>query len=391
MNIVIYKGQFQYDVVNYFVEELGHELMKLGHNVHILNLLTMSSNRIEGILANNKIDLVLSFNGVNFTGKEIYEKLNIPLGIILVDHPFYHISRIKTYKSNNTFICMFDEGSLECFEECIADDISISWLAHGGTEMLSSEVVEKSTDVIMPGSLSDYNKLERQLLDLDLDILKRFACNLYEKGKYNYNIPLYNFFKEELRSAGIELKQIREDEDFLNAFSYIYTLVDRTLRARNRYRIIKVLIEEGIRVQHYGNLSNNELLKYKNFKTNGPIDYIALTKEIQRSKILLHDTPYFENGSHERVLTSMLNETLVLSNNNNYCNNLYKEGESIIFYDMNNLDTLVEKTSFYLEHENERKRVENKAYEITQQYNTWESRAHEILNIYNAFIGRNAQ
>lgn len=386
MNIVIYKGNFQYDVVNCFAEELGHELMKLGHNVYILNLVTMSHNKILAILSQNEIGLVLSFNGINFIEQKIYEGLNIPLGILFVDHPFFHVSRIRAYKGNMTFYCMHDEGFLNSFEECIAEDVPITWLPHGGTEIVSDENIEKTYDIIMPGTIGDYIQLEKEILNLELDILKRIAINMYEKGKQNYNIPLYHYFKEEIFAEGIELYRLRKDEDFLNAFSYIYTLVDRTLRARNRYRIIKALVDKGLKVHHYGNLANTELKAHKNIITNGPLNYIDLVKEMKRSKFLLHDISYFENGSHERVLTSMLNRTLVLSNNNNYCNNMYIDGENIVYYDMNNLDTLVEKTFYYLEHEDERKVIEENAYRITKQYNTWGSRAHEILNIYNAFL-----
>lgn len=63
--------------------------------------------------------------------------------------------------------------------------------------------------------------------------------------------------------------------------------------------------------------------------SKGAIDYIQLIKEIKKSKILLHDTPYSQNGSHERILTGMLNKTLVLSNKNNYCNKRYIDGENI--------------------------------------------------------------
>ena len=47
----------------------------------------------------------------------------------------------------------------------------------------------------------------------------------------------------------------------------------------------------------------------------------------------------------------MLNKTLVLSNINNYCNNQYVNKENIVFYDMNNLDTLVNNVYYYLENE----------------------------------------
>ena len=88
MNIAVYKGQFQYYVVNYFAEEISQGLKELSHNVHLL-------------------DLVLSFNGINAIAKSVFEELNASLGIIFVDHPFFHVSRIKRNMGDTTFfVCM---------------------------------------------------------------------------------------------------------------------------------------------------------------------------------------------------------------------------------------------------------------------------------------------
>jgi len=386
LNIVIYKGQFQYDVVNYFVKELELAFNEMGHAVITIDLLTTNPNDIISFFLKNRVDLILSFNGINFVDKSIYEKLNIPLGIILVDHPFYHISRIKAYKGKTTFICMYDLEYLDCFEECIDNDIPISWLLHGGTEVQSESYVEKEYDIIIPASIGNYNYFEQKLLELQEGIVKEIALNLYERGKTDYNHTLYTYFKEELNSMGISMQDLMNNEDYLTAFSYIYILVDKALRTRNRYRTVKKLLDEEFTIYHYGNLQNDELTKYSNFISNGPLDYINLIKEIKKSKLLLNDEPYFQNGSHERLFTSMLNKTLVLSNINNYCNNQYKDGESIVFYDMNNLDTLVDKIHYYLENEDDRKCIEEKAYKITKRFNTWRNRAEEIINIYSNFI-----
>ena len=386
MNIIIYKGQFQYDVVNYFSEELGQGLKSMGHKVTIIDLRSTQPTELAYYLLNNDIDLILSFNGVNFTDKNVFEKLNIPLGIILVDHPFYHLARIKTYKGKTTFVCMYDTGHLDCFEECIDNNYPIAWLPHGGTEILSNDTIKKEYDVILPGTISNYKKHERELLDVFTGKLGKFTCELYEKAKGNYSIELYRHFKESMKSLSLDSSYLREDNNYLNTFAYIYTLVDKTLRSRGRYFIVKTLVDYGIHVKHYGNIHDNTFVTSKYLNTSGPIDYINLIKEIKKSKILLHDTPYFKNGSHERFLTSMLNGTLVLSNKNNYCNDQYVDGESIVFYDVNNLETLLEKAQHYITNKDDRIKIEKNAYKITKKYNTWENRAHEIINIYNEFV-----
>ncbi|MFA5577632.1 MAG: glycosyltransferase [Tissierellaceae bacterium] len=386
MNIIIYKGQFQYDVVNQFSDELAKELINIGHDVHLIDLVTVSPADVAYYLLHNQIDLILSFNGVNFTNQNVFEKLGIPLGIILVDHPFFHVNRIETFKGNTTFFCLFDEAFLDAFEECIDSDAPIAWFPHGGVEMSTIDNQEKRYDIVVPASIGDYIENETQILKFGDGIINKLTINLYERGKEDYNIPLYQHFKKELELVGLSPEYLKEKKEYLDIFSHIYILVDKALRARNRYRVIKRLIDEGIKIQHFGKLNNKELSDNKNFVSGGAVNYLQLIEEIKKSRILLHDTPYFQNGSHERILTGMLNKTLVFSNINNYCNNRYKDGKNIVYYNMNDLNILIEKTRYYLENEDDREKIITNAYETAKTYDTWGNRAKEIMDIYYAFL-----
>lgn len=79
----------------------------------------------------------------------------------------------------------------------------------------------------------------------------------------------------------------------------------------------------------------------------------------------------------------MLNDALVVSNKNNYSFNMYKDKESIIYYDAGNFNNLVSNVKYYLQNEDERNQVVNKAYDITSKYNTWGNRADEIIELYD--------
>lgn len=67
---------------------------------------------------------------------------------------------------------------------------------------------------------------------------------------------LCSFFKEELKTVGFSPNDLRKDEKYLNVFSSLYILVDKALRSKNRYRIIKALTDEGLKIQHYGRVQN---------------------------------------------------------------------------------------------------------------------------------------
>lgn len=148
------------------------------------------------------------------------------------------------------------------------------------------------------------------------------------------------------------------------------------------YDVINYFVDELedrlIRIGH--NVSVVDLKEVRNdIEINELIDYLK-NKKIE---LVVAYMCYFENGSHERVFSAMLNDALVVSNKNNYSFNMYKDKESIIYYDAGNFNNLVSNVKYYLQNEDERNQVVNKAYDITSKYNTWGNRADEIIELYD--------
>jgi spore maturation protein CgeB len=66
--------------------------------------------------------------------------------------------------------------------------------------------------------------------------------------------------------------------------------------------------------------------------------------------------------------------------------NLFVNEEHCIFYDLNNLEKLVDQIVFYLQPENEKKRkiIAENAYDHTMKYHTVKHRIDEILDEYSS-------
>lgn len=64
MNIMIFDGIFQYDAIKVFVTELGQELRNLEHHVEYINVARCGAEVIKEKIIQNKIELILTFNGV---------------------------------------------------------------------------------------------------------------------------------------------------------------------------------------------------------------------------------------------------------------------------------------------------------------------------------------
>lgn len=379
MNIIVYKGEFSYGVVNYFSDELFRAFSAMGHNVEIVDVWEKKNE-----LARNKgTDMVLAFNVIGAIGdNKIYDNMNTVFGALLVDHPFYHYNRIQRIKAKQTFFSVLDEGTIETAEKYIKSDGIYTHLMHGGS-YAQGKYSDRKYDVVFVGGLTDdYSKIDDKIKGIPEGSIRNIAIRLYEKACKEYCKTL-DMHMEEILSSMDFTDELLGKEKFGYIIAYIYSIVDKAIRSRLRYNAVLSLLKSGMTVHFYGNCQVSQLGSYDNFINHGPVDYQEILEVMAQAKIVINDLPYFKNGSHERVFSAMLNGALIISNTNNYSYNMYKDGESIIFYDVNDQKDYVDKVKYYLANENERSRIAENAYKITSEYNTWENRANEILEIYN--------
>lgn len=386
---------FQYEVVNIFAEELGAGLQELGHEVLLIEVNQSKPIFWEQILSEIEkgLDLVLHFNGfmvddLNGTDKiYIYlKKCNIPVGVILVDHPFLNSDRLTQFDKKNTFITMYDEGFLHSYERYIDDRYIIAHLMHGGSYAATEEDDKKIYDVIMAGTINKPLDFLTEIQDMEEGIFKDILINVYEKARQHYYTPLDEFFNAEFEARDIPYEEIRSNKLLKEYIRMMYLNIDKSLRQQIRFNTLKALLEGGVEVQLYGNCHVEELKQYDNLHIHGPVHYRELLSIIKKSKILIHDVCPFTNGSHERFLSSMLNKTLVIANKNNYCNGQIKDGQNIVYFDSNNYEDFLNKVKYYLVHDDERERITENAYCVVKEHHTWKKRAEEIIDIYKVFI-----
>ncbi|WP_394903129.1 glycosyltransferase [Clostridium butyricum] len=380
MNIVLYKGNFSYNVVNYFVDELYSALGKK-HNVEIIDLKKITYvEELVYIIKDKSIDMIIAFNGVGIVGdNSIYDDLGIIFCALLVDNPYYHFDRITNVKSAKTFFGIYDEGAIGMAEDFIENNKIYTNIMHGGSFSRNLEE-KKKYDISILGSINEeYMNVDKQLKLFKNDFSKRISKNLIERIIKNKNITVYECMHKIIEETIPE--DIRNLNEFKEECAKIFIIVDRMLRMKNRHDVISALIEHGIEVNYFGHCKCEKFNKNGNFVNHGPIEYEKGLEVMAKSKIVINDLPLFKNGSHERIFSSMLNKALVISNKNNYCFDIYKDKEGIVFFD--NTSDLVEKVKYYLENDQERKTIIDNAYELTIKYNTWENRANEILEIYN--------
>lgn len=387
INILIYKATAQYNPTNYFVDILGNNLEKLGHHVVILDTSVISKpDIIIDILIKEKIELVLSFDRMQGGVETTLEAMNIVQGIILVEHPFYYVNKAEFNQSKNSFICMYDEGHLYTFEEYINQEMPIAHLFHAGIE-LPYQPQNKEYDIVVVGNVKKIETVISQIEELPEGILKSIGKSLYEKVKQGTTVTLDEGFNQEIKSRNLDSKIFRENLQFQEAIASIYSYIDEQIKNELRYNTIKAILSAGIKVDLLGDCEVEEFTNNVYFTCHGQLSYLEQLEKIQASKLLVDVSLLCLNGSKEILLSAMLNKTLVLTHQDNYLNGEFINKESIIYYDLGYINTLIDAIKYYLQSEQARSTIVEQAYSIVATKHTWSNRAYEIQEIFEMVRG----
>jgi spore maturation protein CgeB len=96
--------------------------------------------------------------------------------------------------------------------------------------------------------------------------------------------------------------------------------------------LLKALAKSGLPVHIYGSGYERQLYRFKNATYGGEADLPELLHLMSRSRIVLNINANFGAGSHERPFTGMLAGAAVATDFSLYYDEVFSEGEDLIFY-----------------------------------------------------------
>ena len=92
--------------------------------------------------------------------------------------------------------------------------------------------------------------------------------------------------------------------------------------------------------------------------------------------------PWFKDGAHDRVFNTMLNGAISLSDHSRALDDYFVDGKDIVFYDLKNIDKLVERYAWIMDHPAEAKDIAMAGYEEAKKAHTWQHRAVELEKMF---------
>lgn len=318
---------------------------------------------------------VFSFNGIRAAldvgGRSWHDVTGSPLVVMLLDHPLYHLDVIKEPIENMIFLTV-DKKHAKFISQDLGDKRPCYFFPHGG--MCAENIpTTKEIDVMFAGSLENPLELQQKINALPKDSRKLvqgiITCM---KGQSDLSI------EEAARKIAFSNNDSVDPPWFYDNATFL-TLADRFVRHEKRYRVLKLLAQEGLlSAWGWGEGWRQLKTEVRDLDFRGEASTGEILQYMGQSKIVLNVLPGFTAGSHERVLSSLRNAAVTISDKSTWLSEEFEEGKEIIFFDWDRLKDLPQQLKALLnntEHcqiiaENGRKKAEEK--------HTWACRAKQL-------------
>ena len=318
-------------------------------------------------------------------GRPLYDAANTTLLAVYVDHPTYHISSL-TENIKNFLCCFNDKQHVDYINEILPNHHKISFfLPHGG---LTTNIEEdnqiktfekykkqKTIDIVFAGTF--LNDIEKPWHD-NLAYPSKLLDEVFELFMYDDYLSIQEAFKIVFDRNKILFSSIGKIQ-----LSNLYRVVQNYIRSYSRILLIKKLSESGLNITICGNGWENFAKEHKNINYIGALDIKENLELIKKAKVLINVTPTLRNGSHERVFTGMLNNTVLFSDRSRYYDEFFEDEKNILYYSFNSLNDDIKKLKEILKDDKKLFDISQSAYKIVVKNHTWENRVDTMLEMVN--------
>lgn len=367
-----------------FALKLSGELKKLGATVEVCSLMDEED---AGLIATKFIgksfDAIIDFNSTMpraMAGDvRFLDEIDGPFYNYIVDHPLYHHPILKLPIKNFNVICL-DPDHKSYIEKYYPNIKNVIVLPLAGTKALTNmEFRRRQKGVLFAGTYYDPQKYK--------DMMEAKGPYLAQEYKTMAEILVEKPWlrpEEAFEEMGELLGHDKKDLDFesyrqeLNG-AYVAEIYARAI---NRSRIITEFIKNDVPLIICGNeWEYYEVPDNKQVRFLDGIDYGQSMELIASCQMLLNIMPGFRRTAHDRVFSAMINNTVLLSDSNDYMEKTFQDGEDCILFSYNNLAETSERLKIMLNQESELERIADSGRQKASEVHSWSSRARMLYEL----------
>lgn len=378
------------DALRYFMDELAKCADERGIEYIIADVSkpdTYNISRLDDFISDtiptfmftmNQAGIMLFDNNGNY-----WKNRGITVFDFIQDHPRNYEDVLLNPPCDIKALSL-DENNIEFIKRFYTGIKDVFFFPNGGTEVRGFiPFKDRSIDVLYMGGCQQpvdgfpkINGLPDDGLPFFLDVIEKLKTDSYLTTEE----AIEEWFKE---------RNIPVTEDALltlnlSAAPYIENAIRRYFKLLGMH----ALDDAGIHVEIYGGDSwiDPQNPFSDNIHINPRISSAEVNNIISDAKISLCYIPWYKKGCSEKNFDSMLNGALCVSDRSTYLSEHYKDGENIVFFDMNDPGQMAADVKWLLEHDDLAERVAKNGYETAKNYDSWKIRfdyfVDEIVSRY---------
>lgn len=368
----------RYGVLTHFTVSVHEALLRAGIKSRLLEAKRHDPDPFIKALMDETPDCTLSFNGVlpDSEGRFLADMIKIPHVGVLVDSSVYFARFVPSTHSITTCV---DEASVVFFQG-LGFNRSF-FLPHGVDRSISADPEgTREYDVVMLGSCIDYEGVRASWKERFTAPLRKVMEDAADFALETPSLPCYQAFVETLNKAVLAKADIDPTK-----IHYLAVLaeVETYLRGKDRIELVKAV--KDARVDIFG--ASDDLKGWKdylgdrkNVVIHDPVPFEQVLSIMKHSKIVLNSSPWIYRGVHERILSGLACGALVITNENGYLQEHFKDGESIVMFRHGKWDKVNHRVNEYLESESLRRQVAEAGRKVVMKGHTWDHRVAHLLN-----------
>lgn len=406
--LIVFKGGVE--TLTFFSQQLVDYFVEVGYEIFWYDLedsLT-SYKRLKRFV--NSDTVMLTFNFMGLTQEQgvyeqeeyVWDKWKIPCFNIVVDHPLYYSNHYDQLPKRYYQISIDREH--EVFMNMYYPEIKTAGFCPlAGTRISHDDKQtepENRIEIIKRNDISDVNEtVDEWLKQRPIDVLfvgnyknpqeyEQYITRIDEEYTAFYRGMIADLLAHPNQSLDVVAREhcLREMgeisiEEWRLAFQYL-NFIDLYVRFTARERVLKALLDAGITVHIYGT-------GYEDFETKHPecmilhggTDSLTCLRQMQKSKISLNVMPWFKDGAHDRIFNAMANGSVSFTDDSVYLRAQLQDKENVVFYDLLNLDCLVDVVEKYLMHPEKLYEIAQNGKALACNQHLWRHRARWILDV----------
>jgi glycosyltransferase involved in cell wall biosynthesis len=370
-----------YNSYLYFGDALGLALKKLGCDVEYFKVDEQSLDDLEQFIGKH-YDGLIDFNSdlpraLMDDDSFFLNHVDAPFIDVILDHPLYHHDSLKN-KLNNFHVVCLDSNHKDYILKYYPHIKSVAVtpmtgeLAFGKDQISFDDFEDRPYDILFSGTYTDPIRIETAIKKLP-DFLASNVKELIDMMQSDSRLTI---------EAAVETLAQNEIYDYINSDLPLHTqtfyLADTYVRCVNRKNLVLALDKCEHKLDLFGGLWEELNLKHATIHREIPFNLTFTV--FSKSKLCVNIMPNFKAGSHDRVFSAQLNGAVALTDPTTLLKKEYKDGENILFYELDDIDAVTAKADAALLEPSTLKKIAQMGYSIAAKNHTWDNIAKVILD-----------